>query len=197
MGVDVSGGVSESGDEGDPAYHSIEVIDHETRKQVAEFHSRCDTPLLSEFVFLTAMFFNEAWLAIEVTGGWGLPVARTVTQDWRYRFSYRRKTHERSEDHEQDRLGWDTTRATKPILLANGEDLIRGDDHGIQSVELAREMLTYIKIASGKTAPEKGKFADRLMAWLIAHQIADELPVRKRKKLRVPRRQARDPVTGY
>jgi hypothetical protein len=199
IGVDVSGGVAESEDsKGEPAKHAIEVIDHRTREQVAEYSSRCDPDLLAEHAYLTALYFNEAWLAIEVTGSWGLPIARKIGMDWRYRFSYRRKTHERTEDREQDRLGWDTNRATKPILLALGQEIVRGERHGIRSVHLAREMLSYIQLPTGKTAPESGKFADRLMAWLIARQVAQELPLRVRKpKTPSSGYRPKNPITGY
>ena len=93
---------------------------------------------LAEHVFLTAHFFNEAWLGVEITGGYGYPVVRTIVQDWRYRFNYMRKTHDRQMDSTQDRLGWDTRPNTKPILLALGEEIIRGETSGIRSLELTR-----------------------------------------------------------
>jgi hypothetical protein len=198
VGVDVSGGVAES-EEGEPAFHAIEVIDHRTREQVAEYSSRVDPALLAEHVFLTAHFFNEAWLGIEITGGYGMPVARTCVQDWRYRMNYMRKTHDRRMDSEQDRLGWDTRPNTKPILLSLGADIIKREVSGINSIELTREMLTYIRNDSGKTLPERGKFSDRLMAWLIAQQIALELAVRERKQKsdRPLGYRPRNPIVGY
>lgn len=197
IGVDVSGGVSEA-EEGEPAFHAIEVIDHRTRQQVAEYSSRVDVPLFTEHVFLTAHWFNEAWLGIEITGSYGAPVARTCVQDWRYRFNYMRHVHDQRMDKEQKKVGWDTRPNTKPLLLARGEEIIKQEATGIRSMELTREMLTYIRNDSGKTMPERGKFSDRLMAWLIAQQIATELPLRAPKpaRRRPPRRPA-NPITGY
>lgn len=199
IGVDVSGGIAESGEEGgEPAYHAIQVIDHRTKAQVAEYRSRCDPALLSEYAYLTALFFNEAWLAIEVTGHYGLPVARTIALDFRYRFMYRRKRHETREEREVDRLGWDTSRSTKPILLAGGQELLREGSHGIKSRRLVGEMQTYIRTSTGKTQPERGRFADLLMAWLIAQQVALEMPIRQKRDAKPGAGwRPSNPVTGY
>jgi hypothetical protein len=199
VAADVSGGLPES-EEGDPAYHALQVIDHETKEQVAEYRSRIDPDLFADHAYLTALLFNEAYLAIEITGGWGGAVVRRVWNDYRYRFTYQRKRVEGREDRAQDRMGWDTNRSTKPILLAGGQELLREGSHGIHSRRLLREMLTYVKHPNGQTGPENNRFADLLMAWLIAQQVALMMPPRRIKK--GPRRKrsgyhARDPVAGY
>jgi hypothetical protein len=197
-GVDVSGGVSESDDpDSDPAFHAIQVIDHETKEQVAEYRSRCDPILLAEHALLTAELFNDAWLAIEITGGYGLPTARTVWLDYRYRFNYFRKRTDAREEAQQDRLGWDTRPNTKPMLVALGQELLRTEAHGIKSRRLCYEMLTYIRLPSGKMRPEKGKFADLLLAWMIAQQVALQMPVRRKVERRQVSYRARNPKTGY
>lgn len=190
VGVDVSQGIPESeGTEGDTAYHAIEVIDHRTKEQITEYRSRCDPDLLADFALLTANFFNDAWLAVEITGP-GLQVFRRLWRAYRYRFLYFRKTHDRREDKQQDRMGWSTDRATKPVLLAGGQELLREGTHGIKSRRLVSEMQTYIRLSTGKTLPERGKFADLLVAWLIAQQVAQELPLRVSK----PKKAAAKPL---
>jgi hypothetical protein len=180
---DVSGGMAESGDDNDdPAYHAIQVIEHVSKLQVAEYRSRVDPDLFAEHIYLTALLFNSAWLAPEITGGWGMPIARKIWGDWRYPFMYFRKAVDRHEESQMDRLGWDTNRSTKPILLAGGQELLREGNHGLRSRRVLNEMTTYIKQPGGKTLPEKGHFADLLMAWLIAQQVALMQPVRQLKK---------------
>lgn len=200
VGVDVSGGVPESDDPGaDPAYHAIQVIDHRTKEQVAEYRSRVDGDLLAEHALLTAELFNDAWLGVEVTGGWGIAPARKLWLDWHYRFLYFRRSHDQREEKQQDRLGWDTNRSTKPTLIAGGQELLREGTHGIRSRRLASELSTYIRLSTGRMVPEKGRFADLLMAWLIAQQIAIEMPLREKPKQakRAGWRRPRNPITGY
>ena len=102
-------------------------------------------------------------------------------------------------DKTKKEVGWDTTGKTKPWLLATAIELLREGEHGIKSRALALEMSTYRRNDKGKTLPESGKFADRLLAWMIAQQVAQEKPLRKvRTKGQVHRAyRPRDRVTGY
>lgn len=178
IGVDVSGG-ERSDETADPAYHAIEVIDHVTREQVAEYSSRVDEDLLARQAYLAGNFYNMAWIGVEITGGWGGPVARILWQDFGYSVTYTRPQHDRRFERAKDRLGWDTNTATKPILEAQAKEILR-TQHGIKSMALVNEMLTYVKLNErGKTGPSPGSQSDRLMAWMIAQQIATEKPLRR------------------
>lgn len=181
VGVDVSEGLPESEDEsGDPAFNAIEVIDHRTKEQVAEYRSRCDPDLLAEYAVLVAHLFNNAWLAIEKTGP-GLQTVRKAWLDFHYNRTYFRARHEQRDEAGTDRLGWDTNRATKHLLITTGQELLREGTHGIRSRRLVGEMETYIRTSTGKMIPEHGKFSDLLMAYLIAQQVAIEKPIPRRK----------------
>lgn len=199
IGVDVSGGETTGGN--DPAAHAIEVIDHLTGDQVAEYSSRIDPDLLSDQVYMAGRFYNDAWIAVERTGSWGQPIIRRLWNDYAYPFLYETTSLDRREDKRLKSLGWDTNRKTKPLLIAYGQELLREGSHGIVSRALAMEMRTYVRDEKGKTDPEPGKFSDRLMAWLIAQQVAQELPVKRNysgdSRPRHTGFRARDPVTGY
>ena len=180
IGVDVM-----SGDDtatGEQAWHAIEVIDHRSRAQVAEYVSRVDPDELAMQVLLAALWFNNAWVAPEMTGGWGLPVIRKLAIAYKYPFVYARQALDHRTDKWFDRLGWDTNRATKSLLISGAKEVIRGEEHGVRSRLLAREMQTYVKDQRGRTMPEAGKHSDRLMAWMIAQEVAQERPLRPTRK---------------
>jgi hypothetical protein len=176
IAADVAAG--EANTKGERARHAVQVIDWLTGRQVAEYASRIDPDLLAEQVLLAALHYGDGMpvfampmVAVEVTGGWGLPAARRLELDYLYpRLYYRRDLKKQNED-ESEVLGWDTGVTTKPMLNALGNELLRGGADGIQSAELAHEMTTYIRLPNGKTEPEEGAFNDRVMAWLIAHQV--------------------------
>jgi hypothetical protein len=64
----------------------------------------------------------------------------------------------------------------------NGELLLFEGTDGIRSRLLADELTTYVRDPNGKTRPEKNKFADLLMAWLIGQYIAYQVkPPTQRK----------------
>lgn len=198
IGVDVSGGEMSEGST-EPAYHAIQVIDHKTREQVAEYRSHVDPDEVAELVYLAARFiFDNAWVAVEITGGWGLPVVRRLFLDWHYPFVYIRKQHGAATQDQGKMIGWHTTQATKPMIEANASEMMRNESHGIKSRSLALETQTYIRDERGKTGPEPGKFSDLLIAWMIAQQVANEYPIRTRTSTtQAPVYQVRDPVTGY
>ncbi len=196
IGVDVSGGNVDS-NSSEPAYHAIEVIDHETHEQVAEYRSRCDPDLLAEQIYLATLMFNQPWVGIEITGGWGLPVIRRMwTGAYRYPFLHFRKSADQKGEKRSDRLGWDTNRKTKPIMEADMAQDLRDGTDGIKSYGLAMELSTYIRHPSGASGPESNKFSDRLLARMIAQQVAREQPIRRIGKTAIPR-QVRSRVTGY
>jgi hypothetical protein len=126
------------------AAHALAVIDHRTLRQVAAWAS--DTHDADEFAdeaLKAAVFFNRAWLAIERTGGWGLGPLRYIAREAHYARTYRTAPQDTAmpKDHE-DRLGWSTDSATKPMMRDLGVQLLREGRDGIMDVDLATEMLT-------------------------------------------------------
>jgi hypothetical protein len=168
----------ESGEEneGQTAAHAIEVIDHRSLVQVAEWESDLhDADEAGQQALLAAIYFNRAWLAVESTGGWGLGILRTLARDVRYPMTYRRQAQDVAQAKEFDnRLGWSTDPVTKPLMRDRARELLRTGTDGIRSVDLVGEMFTYVMDERGRMTPEAGKRSDRLMAWMIAQMVAQE-----------------------
>jgi hypothetical protein len=161
------------------AAHALTVIDHRSLRQVASWASdQHDADEFADEALKAAIFFNRAWLAIERTGGWGLGPLRYIAREAHYPRTYRTAPQDTAlpKDHE-DRLGWSTDAATKPMMRDLGIQLLREGRDGIRDVELAGEMLTYMLDERGRMMPADGKRSDRLMAWLVAQMVAREKPV--------------------
>lgn len=196
IGVDVSGGEMDDGAT-TAAYHAVEIINHKTREQVAEYRSHVDPNVLAKLIYLAARWFNDAWVAVEITGGWGLPVIRRIFFDYSYPRVYLRTAHESTSEDRSRLLGWNTTRATKPLIEANLAEMLAEGNHGIKSRDLALEMLSYVRDGKGRTGPQTGRYSDLLIAYMIAQQIANEMPIPSAVKPAGPAWSPRDPVTGY
>jgi hypothetical protein len=205
IGVDVSGGEVEA-ENAAPAFHAIEVVDHQTGDQIAEYVSKVDPKQLAYELVLTALTFGwepensrGPMIAVERTGGWGMPVVRALWYDYHYPFVYRSKPIGRTHEKQEKRLGWETSPRTKPDLLALGQELLRTETTGIKSLSLVSEMGTYVRNEKGRTMPEPGKFSDRLMAWLIAQTVRRQQPVMLSDDddEPAPGWRPRDPVSGY
>lgn len=179
IAVDPSGGQLNETDE--PDFHAVQIGNHSTLKQVATYASRVDPDLLAEEVYLAALFFNRAWVAVEITGGFGLPIARRLWLDYRYGRMYVRRSHDRQREKQEDRLGWSTDRMTKPIMVAGLHELLREGTHGIRDRETALEMQTYVRNDRGQMGAESGKYDDRVEAYMILQQVARELHPRLKR----------------
>jgi hypothetical protein len=175
---------------GESDFHGIQVLDHVTRKQVAEYRSRLDPDLVGLEVYFAALHFNQALIVVEKTGGYGTAMLRRIYFDFKYPrpLVYFRRSHDSSKDREEDRLGWSTDRATKPILVSTGVQVLReatdpgGDMDVVRSSLLAEELTSYMRDERGRTGARKGRHDDLLMPWLIAHQVAEETQPRSARK---------------
>jgi hypothetical protein len=200
VAADVAGGEEDTVTE-DLAFHAAQVIDHHTGMQVAEYESRCDPDVFADELFLVGLLFNEATIAVEVTGGWGLPVVKRLNRRGYRRLYSRKKAQDASLEKYVDRLGWDTNRQTKPFIEAGMHELLREGTHGLRSRLTAGQLATYVRAPNGRTGPDGGTFSDRLMAYMIVKHIAREVPPRSEHvgagPLRMRGAWAGGGVTGY
>lgn len=158
------------------AWHAIQVIDHHTLEQVAEYRSRIDTDLLAEQALLAGLYFNEAWIAVETTGSYGTPVLKDgLHRRYGYARLYRRRRSEAPSDAPMNLLGWDTNKRTRQQMIIGLGEQLRERTDGIKSAGLAGEILTFVYGTDGKPGPEPGSFSDRLMAYMIAQQVGQEV----------------------
>lgn len=160
------------------ADHAIVVLNHRTLEVVAEYTSQADPDMLALETLLAALFWNRALVTVERTGGWGLPLLRILSMDYKYPRLFERETVDQRVEKRSDRLGFSTDPVTKPILVARAEALLRDHPELISSRTLAGQMLTYVRDKRGRMLPEAGKLADVLMAWMIGQHVASIRKIR-------------------
>jgi hypothetical protein len=191
-----------TGEEDTDAAFAIEIIDHQTRAQVAQYEAVTEPDLVAEQLYLAALFYGvqrRPWLVVERTGGYGLAIIDTLFHEYGYRQMYTRRKPDAATGNYADRLGWDTNRQTKGLLHDEAMSLLREGTHGLRSVRLARQMETYVRKGSGRTGPLPGARSDLLLAWMIAQTVASEKAPRVAREHTRPRgpRRVRYAVTGY
>lgn len=160
------------------AYNGVVGIDHRTGRQVAEYQARQDHDLVARHIYLCGMFLNEAWVSVERTGGYGLPMLNLLHKRFYYRHLYTEKRLDTKTQKKTTRHGWLTDRGSKPQMEATAQALLREETHGVTSPRLASEFVTYIKNDRGKHEPGPGSFSDLLLAWMQAHEIRRLTPLR-------------------
>lgn len=173
--VDVAAG-EEQTSSGESDWHAIQVIDHLSRVQVAEYRSRSDRDELAMEALLAGLYFNEALIAVEVTGGLGLTVVESLWRRMGYRKLYRRRPQGGIRERPTPLLGWDTNRNTKPAMEDEAAALLREGTAGIRSLALCSELKTYVRFENGQRGADDDAFDDLLMAWMGAQRVAQLIP---------------------
>jgi hypothetical protein len=163
---------------GESAFMAVQVVDHRTKRQCAEYRSRDDWDLVLAQAYMAALHWHQAWICVEKTGGYGTAMIQRL-RDFGYPAIYRRKQVDNRRPMElHELLGFNTDRSTKPLLEDGVRYLIREMPEVFRSWLLAYEMTTYVKDPkTGKTGPEPDAFSDLLMSFAIGQQVALEVPV--------------------
>ena len=145
-----------------------EVLDNISGEQVAELSHQTDEDLYARQMYCLGMYYNTALLGPEVNFS-------TYPLKELERLEYPRLYHRQEEDsitHKyKNKRGFRTDRITRPIIIAGLVEVIRDNIDTINSKELLRECLSFIKNEQGRPEAEQGKHDDRVMAMAIAHYI--------------------------
>lgn len=183
-------------------YFAIQVINHRTRAQVAQYHVReVDADRIALQAILIAHYFTVDYppiIAVEVTGGYGISIAHKLWRVWHYPRLFFRRPAETKGEKPEERLGFSMDVKTKPQVVDIAKELLRLDDPGIRSLELAAELQTYVRDDKGKMGAEEDEFDDLLECWMVAQYVANENPLRRDRRLRTagPGSKVRAPSMG-
>jgi hypothetical protein len=192
---DVAEGKEDTFDEGD--FHAVAVFDHRSRMQVAQYESRMDRHLLPRWVLLIALYYNRAWVAVEVNSV-GVAVNDPLAKEFRYPRLYRRRRRDRRQEDVTELIGWQTSPSTKPLMEgAMGSALESDTRGGIRSVRAARQLTTYVKDEKGRRGAMPGEHDDLLMAIMGCHQVMEEYRLPKEPGQKKARHVPADDITGW
>lgn len=192
--ADVAQGAVNTFEDGD--FHAAQVIDHVSKRQVAQYESRIDLHDLPMVLLLLALYYNNAWLAVEVNGP-GIAPVEWLHKEAHYARMYRRKRVDRKTNELEDKIGFSTDRATKPVIETTMGAALKDGTHGIQSPPLARQLSTYVEDEKGRHGAMDGAHDDLLMAYMIAQRVADVLRPKRPSKRSARARNVYDDLTGY
>lgn len=210
VAVDVSSGTSND-------YSGIQVIDVDSFEQVAEFQGKLDPDQLADEAFRAAVVYNGGLLAPEITGGWG---AGVVARLEKLLHGYRggasskpkillRRVEDRLSKKFTDKLGWDTTTASRAKMLTTLEEVLREREFGLKSFRCHSELVSFAWPDKKRTNPNPdggpymgvpsarpGANDDLVMTLAIGVQVAVSQP-RQLRRVRRVRREPQFASTGW
>lgn len=201
--VDVSSG-------GSTDFSAIQVIDIEEFGQVAEYQGMLDPDLLALEAWRIGAIYNNALVAPEITGGWGMTIvtefkriAQRVQPGTPKPRLYTRRIRDRLSDQWTDKIGWDTTTKTRFQMLDTLERVLREREFELRSERALAELISFVRPERKPTdlhdkspRAQPGTNDDLVVTLAMAVTLATQLP-RQIRRLREPARAAELAATGW
>jgi hypothetical protein len=136
---------------------------------VAKWYGHIDPDLFGYELVKLSRYYNDAYLGVEANNH-GLTTLKSV-QRYDYWNLYFAKIYDRFTDSITQKLGWQTTSKTKPMMIDKLAEFVRDFHIGIKSKVTIQELLTYIIEENGSTNAQTGCHDDCVMSLAIALQV--------------------------
>jgi hypothetical protein len=174
LAVDSSSGKGED-------YTALQVLDVETFEQVAEMQVKIPPEQAAEVAYKLGRVYNDALVVCEITGGWGFAVDQKLRRELKYKNPYTRHVLDRISKRFTDKAGFDTTRNTRPLILAALEEAVRERELGLFSLRAVGEMGSFVISDSGKPEARQGAHDDLVLSLAMAVWVCQTQPKQLRK----------------
>lgn len=152
-------------DKTDPDPTCIDVWNHRTGKQVAQWHGHIEYDMIADIVEMAGTMYNHAMACVEIRNHGYTVVA-----------GLKRKKYPQFERRPQE-PGWDTNLKTKPIMVDDLYKMCRDAQIHIKSKQTVSEMRTFIE-ENGKYGAASGCHDDRVDSAGMATQMFRLIPRR-------------------
>lgn len=159
IGVDPSDGAGAD-------FSCIDVWDHESLEQVAQYYVKMRPDELAETVVLIAMYYNKAFVGVENNMLSTILFLSKIYDNYYYETRIDERTAKKTK-----KIGWSTNVKTRDVMI---DDFNIFFDEGhliINSKRTAGEMKTFVKKDNGKREHADGKHDDSLFAGFICIQM--------------------------
>jgi len=164
------------------------LIDNSTGRQTAMVIYDGGSELYyAQQMYCLGKDYNGALVGIEINFS---TYPEKKLEEWQYPKLYIRERPDDSRGElETYKLGWRTDQRTRPLILANLQAILRDNSELIESVEMLRECLTFIRNEDMRPEAAEGEHDDCVMAAAICFYIRgqqdyleQEIPEEKKVK---------------
>lgn len=156
---------------------SLDVVKQSTGEQVAHWFGHLDAELFAHLLAHVGKLYNTAFIGPE-RNNHGHAVILKLRELYPPRFIYNEQHIDQDNDDDTPRLGWLTTRQSKPILTEGMKTLLNNGISGIRWSGTLSEMNTYVYNAKGSMNAQEGCFDDQVMSYCIAQEMRARMPAR-------------------
>lgn len=165
------------------------VIDNSNSKQIAKLrHNKIDEDEYSRQIYCLGTYYNNALVGLENNYS-TYPTKKLKEYD--YPKMYIREVEDNIPEVIQDKYGFLTTKATRPIILAMLKEIFRDNINYINDLDVLYEGLVFIKNEKGRAEAEQGKHDDLIMGLAITYYIRTQQSfivkkIEKEEKIELP-----------
>ncbi|EJG5923165.1 terminase [Salmonella enterica] len=156
---------------------SMDVVKKSSGEQVAHWFGHLDAELFACLLAHIGRMYNTAFIGPE-RNNHGHAVILKLRELYPPRFIYNEQHIDQDNDDDTPRLGWLTTRQSKPILTEGMKTLLNSGLSGIRWTGTLSEMNTYVYNARGSMNAQEGCFDDQVMSYCIAQEMRARMPAR-------------------
>lgn len=171
MGIDVAEGSEEETDKKDKS--SITIINLTSLEEVAHWSTQVPPDVVAEKAVLFAGWYQEKGKnycqVVPEMNAIGLALVNKLSQESNISI-YRREEFDKSVGKRLKKLGWRTTRQSKPLLVNHFQELLRKANPKIRTKETLEELKTFIHTIQSKKSgmgAKEGFHDDRTMSMLL------------------------------
>lgn len=162
-GVDVSEGV----DGGD--YSVAIIFDRKTGEEVAFYRGHVSPDRLSVFLDKWGRLYNNALMAVEINNH-GLTTVTVLKQLMYPCLYFRQSKYDSMGSSWTEKIGWRTTKITRPLLIDDFGQALRDDNLILHSKEMIEELSTFVYNDNNDAVAQSGLHDDTIFAAGIAFQ---------------------------
>lgn len=169
MGIDPAEGM----EHGDNAV--IVIVDLTEQEEVASFAAKVPPDVLADKATLFATWYSDSRnpiLLVPEMNSIGVALINRLkdSEDRKFRF-YTREEYDKTTQKKTEKIGWRTTRQSKPLLIARFQELLRLANPKVYSKETLAEFRSFVWSDEAKkqgAGAKQGFHDDRIIATLLA-----------------------------
>ncbi|WP_395756053.1 terminase [Edwardsiella ictaluri] len=158
---------------------SLDVVKQSSGEQVAHWVGYLDAELFAMLLDNVGRLYGMAYIGVE-RNNHGHAVLQKLRALYPPRYLYNEQFLNQDTDDETRRLGWLTTRQSKPILIEGLKTLLREAGDGLRWIGSVSEMNTCVYDKNGTMGAQAGCYDDQVLSCALAQEMRARMPARRR-----------------
>lgn len=142
-----------------------------TGKQVAVLRKEFDEIEYTRQIYCLGKFYNDALIGLENNFS---TYPTNKLEELGYKKQFIREVEDTYTNKLEKRLGFKTTSVTRPLILANLQQIVLEEANKINDRDTLEEMLIFVRNEKGRPEAQEGGHDDLVMGLAIAYYIREQ-----------------------